>query len=139
MRKLLLSAASIAALNLIACGQAQSSTISSSDKSAVAVKSLTEDDIETCKKWNFQYQEEPEPESSKKSEKEPVSTLLNSDAKSIKKKLASTINETNKKAVEIEDILKELQGEETDEEPQVESEAEEEYEAEDEDELEDED
>ena len=42
MRKLLLSAASIAALNLIACGQAQNSTISPSDKTSVAVKSQTE-------------------------------------------------------------------------------------------------
>jgi len=41
MRKLLLSAASIAALSLVACGQTQNSTISSSDKTAITVKSLT--------------------------------------------------------------------------------------------------
>ena len=42
MRKLLLSAASIAALSLVACGETQNSTISSSDKTAITVKSLTE-------------------------------------------------------------------------------------------------
>jgi peptidyl-dipeptidase A len=42
MRKLLLSAASIAALNLIACGQAQNSTIPPSDKAAVSVQEAKE-------------------------------------------------------------------------------------------------